>query len=40
MSCAIHDSELDGGLGQEQMWFSVNSVVNHYRDQIGVNEDG
>lgn len=39
MPCAIHDSEPDGGLGQEQMWFSVNSE-NHYKDQIGVNGDG
>ncbi|GFF30235.1 hypothetical protein IFM58399_02517, partial [Aspergillus lentulus] len=35
------EAELDGFHEQEQLWFDLNKVVNHWRDQIGgVNEDG
>lgn len=34
-------SELDGFHEQEQLWFNLNKLVDHWRDQIGsVNEDG
>ena len=35
------EAELNGFLDQEQLWFSLNNVVNHWRDQVGgVNDDG
>lgn len=35
------DAELDGFHEQEQLWFDLNKVVNHWRDEIGgVSEDG
>jgi len=42
-SCPVQftDAELDGFRDQEQLWFDLNQVVNHWRDQIGgVSEDG
>ncbi|PTU23284.1 hypothetical protein P175DRAFT_0515195 [Aspergillus ochraceoroseus IBT 24754] len=33
-------SELDGFTEQEQMWFDLNKLVNYWRDEIGINEDG
>ncbi|PYI30037.1 phosphotransferase enzyme family protein [Aspergillus indologenus CBS 114.80] len=37
----ISDSEKDGFTEQEELWFSLNKVVDHWRDQVGgVNEDG
>ncbi|KKK12474.1 hypothetical protein AOCH_001916, partial [Aspergillus ochraceoroseus] len=34
------DAELDGFTEQEQMWFDLNKLVNYWRDEIGINEDG
>lgn len=34
------DAELDGFVEQEQMWFDLNKLVNYWRDEIGINEDG
>ena len=32
--------ELETFHGHEEIWFALNTVVNQWRDQIGVNEDG
>ncbi|KAE8151645.1 kinase-like domain-containing protein [Aspergillus avenaceus] len=43
LPCPVHftEAELDGFAEQEQTWFDLNKVVNHWRDQVGgVNEDG
>jgi hypothetical protein len=43
LSCPVQftDAELEGFQEQEQLWFDLNKLVNHWRDQIGgVNEDG
>ncbi|PYI00406.1 phosphotransferase enzyme family protein [Aspergillus sclerotiicarbonarius CBS 121057] len=43
ITCPVEfpESEKDGFPEQEEMWFSLNKVVEHWRDQIGgVNEDG
>ena len=43
IACPVEfsESEKDGFQEQEQLWFSLNAVVNHWRDQTGgVNEDG
>ncbi|KAJ5799715.1 kinase-like protein [Penicillium psychrosexuale] len=35
------DAELDGFYEQEKLWFNINKVVDHWREQIGVtSEDG
>ncbi|OJJ49034.1 hypothetical protein ASPZODRAFT_13771 [Penicilliopsis zonata CBS 506.65] len=43
VSCPVQfpETEVDGFHEQEQLWFSLNKVVDHWRDQVGgVNEDG
>ncbi|KAI9042100.1 uncharacterized protein KD926_006224 [Aspergillus affinis] len=43
LSCPVQfaEAELDGFHEQEQLWFDLNKVVNHWREQIGgVSEDG
>jgi hypothetical protein len=43
LSCPVQftDAELEGFQEQEQLWFDLNKLVNHWRDQIGgVDEDG
>ncbi|PWY91880.1 phosphotransferase enzyme family protein [Aspergillus sclerotioniger CBS 115572] len=43
VSCPVEfsDSETSGFHEQEELWFSLNKVVEHWRDQLGgVNEDG
>lgn len=42
IACPVQftDAELDGFAEQEQMWFDLNKLVNYWRDEIGVNEDG
>ncbi|KAB8206652.1 hypothetical protein BDV34DRAFT_212276 [Aspergillus parasiticus] len=34
------DAELEGFAKQEQMWFYLSKLVNYWRDEIGINEDG
>ncbi|KZF26474.1 kinase-like protein [Xylona heveae TC161] len=35
------DAELDGFAEQEELWFNLNKLVNHWREEIGgVSEDG
>lgn len=34
------DAELDGFSEQEQLWLDLNKVVNLWREQVGVSEDG
>ncbi|KAL1854990.1 hypothetical protein Plec18170_004402 [Paecilomyces lecythidis] len=36
----FHEEELDGFAEKEEQWFEVNQVVNYWREQVGVNEDG
>lgn len=43
MSCPVRftDAELNDFYEQEKLWFDLNKVVNHWREQIGVlSEDG
>ncbi|PKY05244.1 phosphotransferase enzyme family protein [Aspergillus campestris IBT 28561] len=43
LSCPVQftPAELDGFHDQEQLWFDLNKVVNHWREEIGgVSEDG
>ncbi|PLB49757.1 phosphotransferase enzyme family protein [Aspergillus steynii IBT 23096] len=43
VSCPVQfsDAEVDGFHEQEQLWFNLNSVVDHWREQIGgLSEDG
>jgi hypothetical protein len=37
LSCPVQftDAELEGFQEQEQLWFDLNKLVNHWRDQIG-----
>lgn len=36
----FREEELDGFAEKEEQWFEVNKVVNYWREQVGVNEDG
>ncbi|KAJ5594732.1 kinase-like protein [Penicillium hispanicum] len=42
IACPVEftDAELDGFAEQEQMWFDLNKLVNYWRDEIGINEEG